>query len=305
MAKPRVTLVTSDLYPNLEKDEEALPDALSDAGMEPVIAQWDDPSVNWDNSGVCVVRSVRNYAARREEFLNWAHSVPRLLNHPDVLTWNSDKHYMIELEKRGVPIVPTTWLEPGAHLDKQRVHSRFPAHGDFVVKPAVSSGARDIGRYTANDTRSRMAAILHSMELLQSGRSVMVQRYLEDVDVHGELSLIYFNGLISHAVEKKAMLDPFEETSGELQKETIIEGFQPNAQEWEWGEKLRVHLHDYVKERMGHDLSFLFTRFDVIKDGKGSFHLMEVSLVDASLYLSSIEGGVQAFTDAIAARVFW
>lgn len=305
MAKPRVTLVTSDIYPHLTNDEAGLPDALSDAGMEPVIAQWDDPSVDWDNAGVSVVRAVRNYAPRRKEFLEWAHSVPRLLNHPDVLTWNSDKHYMIELERRGVPVVPTTWLEPNAHLDKQRVHSRFPAHGDFVVKPAVSSGARDMGRYTANVTKSRMAAILHSMDLLKADRSVMVQRYLEDVDIHGELSLIYFNGLISHAVEKKAMLDPDEETSSEPQKEEIILGRQATAEEWAWGEKLRVHLHDYIKQRMGHDLAFLFTRFDVIKDGKGGFHLMEVSLIDSSLYLSSVDSGIQSFTDAIAARVFW
>lgn len=305
MTKPLVALITCEQFPQLAPDDAELPDALADAGMEPLIVRWDDPDFDWSKPRINVVRSVRDYAQRHQEFLQWSTTVPRLLNHTDILHWNSDKHYLIDLEKRGIPVVPTTWLEPGIGLDKQRVHSRFPAHGDFVVKPAVSSGARDMGRYTANQTQSRRDAILHSMSLLEQGRSVMIQRYLEDVDQCGELSLIYFNGLISHVVEKDAMLEPLEEPHKEWQTNREVAGRQPNSVEWSWGESMRTVLHGYVKERLGHDLAFLYTRFDVVPDGKGSFHLMEISLVDASLYLKSTDTALRNFTDAIAARVFW
>lgn len=305
MTKPKIALITCKEYPELEPDDAGLVESLADANMDPVIVAWDDPNYDWSTSRVNVVRSVRDYAPRRDEFLAWTRRVPRLLNHPDVMEWNSDKHYLIELEKRGIPVVPTTWLEPHQGLDKQRVHSRFPAGGDFVVKPAVSSGARDLGRYTANKTKSRMDAILHSMHLLDHDRTVMVQRYIKEVDTSGELSLIYFNGLLSHVVEKKAMLAPLEGPSKDLQKEKVTTAREATKLEWEWGETMREVLHGYVKERLGHDLAFLFTRFDVVPDGTGSFYLMEVSLIDASLYLSYYEPALANFVDAISTRVFW
>ncbi|MCW1065503.1 hypothetical protein OJ615_11135, partial [Streptococcus anginosus] len=75
---------------------QALPDALAERGIEPRIAVWNDPDVDWNEAGIVVLRSVRDYAKKRnyESFLRWAHSVPRLLNHPAVVDWNSDKHYL-------------------------------------------------------------------------------------------------------------------------------------------------------------------------------------------------------------------
>lgn len=234
MGKPRITLVTSAEMPNLYADEAGLLDALSERGADPQIAVWNDASVDWSQAGLCVVRSVSDYARDREAFLKWAKSIPRILNNPDVLEWNSDKHYMKELAARGLPVIPTTWLEPDRHLSKQQVHSRFPAMGDFVVKPAVSSGVRDIGRYTANDTKQRQAAILQATAQLKQGRSVMVQRYLEEIDIHGEISVVFFNGLLSHTVEKRAMLHPSSVTNPSMH-EAVVTAQNADEQAWEWG----------------------------------------------------------------------
>ncbi len=66
----------------------------------------------------------------------------RLSNPFPVIRWNTDKHYLAELEAAGVPVVPTIWLEPDLHLSGRALHTRFPAGGDFVIKPAVSAGSR-------------------------------------------------------------------------------------------------------------------------------------------------------------------
>ena len=66
-----------------------------------------------------VVRSTWDYFARREEFLAWAErvaAVTALHNPVSVLRWNSDKRYLRDLERAGVPIVPTTFVEPGEGL---------------------------------------------------------------------------------------------------------------------------------------------------------------------------------------------
>ncbi|MCK6210575.1 hypothetical protein KZX45_08470 [Georgenia sp. EYE_87] len=303
MSKPIVTLATCAALPQLSEDDAPLPDALAERGIEPRVAVWDDPSVDWSAAGTVVVRSVSDYAPRREEFVRWAESVPRICNHADVIRWNTDKHYLLELEKRGMPTIPTVWLEPERNLSKHQVHTRFPAGGDFVVKPAVSSGAHDTGRYTAVDAVSRQQAIGHAMDLLSQGRAVMVQRYLESVDQRGETALIFMNGLVSHAVEKEAMLHgPFR---GEVDApEEVAHARQATEAEWRLGEEARKAIHSYIKERMGRDEQLTFCRIDVV-EGEDGLHVMEVGLVDASLYLSTTPGAVDNFADAIAVRAFW
>ena len=302
--KPVVTLVTSENLPNLDPDEEHLPDALRDRGIEPRIAIWDDPSEDWSKAGVTVVRSVRDYARKRDKFLSWIDSVPRLLNHPDVLRWNTDKHYLQELEKRGLPIVPTAWLEPGDKLSRHQVHTRMPAGGDFVVKPAISSGGRGTGRYTSTDARSRSEAIVHVMDDMNDGRTVMVQRYLDSVDRQGELSLVYLNGLASYTVEKEPMLHP-RYRGGEAVTEEVARVHVATEDEWRWGEQIRKALHGYIKDRMGRDEQLLFNRVDVVEDGEGGFYVMEISLIDGKLYLKDVPEALDRFADAITVRAFW
>ena len=96
MSDPIVTLATCADFPHLDDDDRGLPDALRARGIEPRVAVWDDPDVDWSQSGTVVLRSVRDYATKGNysRFLQWARSVPRLANHPDVVTWNSDKHYL-------------------------------------------------------------------------------------------------------------------------------------------------------------------------------------------------------------------
>lgn len=308
MAKPIVTLATSVDFPDLDADDRALPDALAERGIDPRVAVWNDPDVDWTEAGVVVLRSVRDYAKRRhyDAFRAWTRTVPRLLNHPDVVEWNSDKHYLQELEKRGVPTIPTMWLEPEQNLSKHQVHTRFPAFGDFVVKPAISSGGRGTGRYTAIDAKSRSEAINDAVHHLGRGRTVMVQRYLEEVDRKGEVSLVYFNGVLSHAVEKAPMLHPsFRSIDEEDVHEEIVTAREPSEQEWLWGERVRKAIHGLIKGRSKRDIQLLFNRVDVVSDGQGGFYLMEVSLIDAGLYLSSAPVALDNFADAIAQRVFW
>ena len=306
MTKPIVTLATSADFPNLDEDDRSLPDALRERGIEPRVAIWDDPAVNWDDAGVVVMRSVRDYATKDKyaAFLEWARSLSRVANHSDVVTWNSDKHYLGRLADLGVPMIPTTWLEPTAGLSKHQVHTRFPAQGDFVVKPAISSGGRGTGRYTSTHAGSRSQAINDAMHHLRHGRSVMVQRYLQQVDRGGEISLVYFNGILSHAVDKAPMLHPRFRSTDEVHEE-IVTAREPSEQEWLWGERVRKAIHGLIKEHAGRDIQLLFNRVDMVGDGQGGFYLMEVSLIDAGLYLGSTPDALDNFADAIAQRVFW
>ena len=251
-----------------------------------------------------VVRSVSDYASDRQAFLEWTKQLRRVQNSADVLNWNTDKHYLKELAALGMPTIPTNWLEPEQNLSKHQIHTRCPAFGEFVVKPAVSSGVRDIGRYTTVDTRQRQAAMRQVQGLLGEGRSVMIQRYVEEIDLHGEISLVFFNGLVSHAVEKRSALHPASVSDAAVH-EAVVTAEAADSVAWKWGEEIRRVLHGYVRSRLGHDEQFLFNRVDLVPDGKGSFLVMEVSLVDADLYLGATPGALGNFADAISARAHW
>lgn len=307
VSDPIVTLVTAAAFPELDSDEAGLPDALRERGIEPRIAVWNDPSVDWSNAGTVVVRSVRDYAPNRLEFIEWAKSVPRLLNPASVIEWNTDKHYLKELAKRGMPTIDTMWLEPSQNLSRHQVHTRMPAYGDFVIKPAISSGGRGTGRYTSTDGTSRMNAISDAIHHLEKGRTVMVQRYHQEVDHSGEVSLIYLNGLPSYMVKKEPMLHP-RFRGGNTVQEEIAHSKQATEDEWRWGERIRKALHSYIKDTSGRDEQLLFNRVDIVRGGPNDeeeFYVMEISLIDGSLYLSADESNLEKFADAIAVRAFW
>lgn len=304
MSKPRLLLATSASMPNLYPDDAGLLDALADRGFDPSIEVWNDKNVNWEDAAATVVRSVVDYASHRAEFLQWANSVPRILNQADILEWSSDKHYLIELEKRGLDIIPTTWISAAKNYSKQQVDARFPALDDFVLKPTVSSGQRDIGRYSVESADQKRHALDHAMKLLQSGRDLMLQRYESAIETYGEISFVFFNGLLSHAVEKQGALAPKQEND-ETIHEVEVSPYEPSLEEMRWVEVLRRAVHGYIRDRRGHDEQMLYLRADLVPDGEGKFLVMEVALADANLYLNQVEGGLENFADAISVRVFW
>ena len=110
---PRVALATCHFKPTLDDDGPALLAALAAAGVDASVEVWDDTHVDWSSYDLVVVRSTWDYIERREEFLAWAVTVPRLANPAGVLAWNTDKRYLADLPDAGVPVVPTVFVSPG------------------------------------------------------------------------------------------------------------------------------------------------------------------------------------------------
>ena len=111
-SRPTIALVTCATLPELDPDDRLLIEPLRAAGVAAVPAVWDDATVDWAGFDLVVIRNTWDYPARRTEFLNWARLVPKLRNPADVIAWNTDKRYLAQLAVAGVPIVPTTWLDP-------------------------------------------------------------------------------------------------------------------------------------------------------------------------------------------------
>jgi len=161
MATPQVLLVTCAEWPDGEPGAAALDAALAERGVAARWVNWDDPDVDWA-SALVAVRSTWDYDARRDEFMAWAASVPRLMNGVEVFAWNTDKAYLVELAAAGLPVVPT-----------------FVLDGAAVVKPRVGAGGRGV--------------VVLDEVALGSGH-VVVQPLVESVRTEGEYSVFVLGG---------------------------------------------------------------------------------------------------------------
>jgi glutathione synthase/RimK-type ligase-like ATP-grasp enzyme len=278
----RVALATCAEVADGDEDSPGLVAALAARGAEAVPAVWDDPNVDWTAFDLVVVRSTWDYAERRDQFLDWAASLPWVLNDVEVLRWNTDKHYLQRLDEAGVPVVPTSFVEPGEHFK--------PPDGRFVVKPAVSAGARHAAVYEPGDAEE---AREHVARLNAMGRTMMVQPYVDAVDEFGETEVIYLAGSYPHAVIKAALLRPGQAPGTGLYLEEDMRANEPSRAERDVADRALAALASN---------SLLLARVDVAATPEGPV-VLEVELTEPSLYLGYADGATERFADAISAAV--
>lgn len=291
--RSRVALVTCDQIPELDADDQLVVPALRERGVDAVPVVWDAPTVDWASFALAVIRSPWDYVARHEEFVAWAAKVPRLANPADVVTWNTDKRYLRELATAGVPVVPTTWVEPGEAWEP-------PPGGDFVVKPAVGAGSLDSGRYQLDQAEHRELAAAHVARLQAAGRLVMVQPYLAAVDTYGETALMFFpadgDHAFSHAIRKGAMLTgPDQATEGPYKEESIRPRSPLDAE-------LEIARQALAAVPGGAD-RLLYARVDLIPGPDDLPVLVELELTEPSLFLAMAGSAPARFAEAIVARL--
>jgi hypothetical protein len=288
-----IALVTCTQVAELEDDDQLLIDPLDEHGLLATPVIWDDPAVDWDAYGLAVLRSPWDYAPRRDEFVAWAASVPRLANPAAVVEWNTDKQYLAELAAAGVRIVPTTWVSPDAAASWPP-----PTDGHWVIKPSISAGSRDTGRYDMSRVDHREQARMHIDRLVDEGRTVMVQPYLEAVDTYGETALMFVatgSGLgFSHAIRKGPLLDGPDLGLPGLYKPEAITARRPSAAEQALAEQVLAAMPAGLGE-------LLYARVDVIPGPDGAPMVIELELTEPSLFLGFAAGAPERFADAIAA----
>jgi glutathione synthase/RimK-type ligase-like ATP-grasp enzyme len=292
--KTAVALVTARAAHGLDEDMPPLLAAFASAGAHAEIMDWDDPEAEWARFDAALLRSAWDYTERLPEFLDWIERVDvltALLNPAAVLRWSADKHYLRDLERLGVPVVTTTFAEPGA--DAREVLNEFlerEACAELVVKPAVGAGSRDTRRHARASTAETTD---HVRELLDAHRAVLLQPYFEGVDQHGETALIYINGRFSHAIRKGPLLPlGAPATDGLFAPETITRR-EPGADERAVADRTLAAL-PYGR--------LLYARVDLIRDAAGKPCVLELELAEPSLFLSHAPGCAEQLASATLAR---
>jgi glutathione synthase/RimK-type ligase-like ATP-grasp enzyme len=266
---------------NLDPDSPVLLGALAGVGVAGELAVWDG-DVDWSRFDLVVVRSTWDYTSRREQFLEWARSLTRVENPYPVLEYSSDKHYLADLAARGHRVVDSRFVHRGAE-------PVFP-DGDFVVKPSVGAGSMLAERYGPHQHDQ---ARDHVTALHEGGRDALVQPYVSSVDSAGERGLVFVEGQFCHAMAKRAMLNtPAAERHQLFRREQMSKvDVDDDA----------VGVARHVLEDLGFE-HLLYARVDLVRDDEG-WLLMELELVEPSLYLSYDDETARRFAAAIKSRL--
>ena len=283
MPRPLVLLASCASLPEPDVDEPLLVDALRARGVDARVAAWDgEGAIDW-RADACVIRSTWNYHLRRDAFVAWAKRVAEvtpLFNPPRIVEWSTDKSYLLDLEGAGIAIAPTEFLDRGSTAT---LRATMDARGwdDVVVKPRVSAASFSTLRARRDDLADGER---HLAELLRT-RDVMVQRYVRSVEGHGERSIVFIDGALTHAVRKSPRFSGgVESVSGALPIEDDERAF---------AERVLAHVGTG---------GLLYARVDVARDDAGAPLVMELELVEPSLFLAQSRAALDRFADAILRR---
>ncbi|MEM0962858.1 MAG: hypothetical protein AAGK21_10030 [Bacteroidota bacterium] len=283
---PHCAFLTTDALDDFVTYDHDAVAPLAARGWETTFVPW-RAGADWDAYDLVVIRSPWDYQDAPDDLLAVLEAIEasaaRLENPLAVVRWNLRKTYLRDLETAGVPIVPTRWAEDGlTHTLLADADRSWSASG-LVAKPIVSANADGTFRLSA---RNRWGEALEAL----GSRPSLIQPFVPAVVDEGEFSVFVFAGDVSHTILKTPAGGDFrvqEEHGGRIQ------GVEP--------EPALLELTRAALAAVPHDGDLLYARVDAVRLDDGRFAVMELELIEPSLYFPYAEGSAERFADAVAA----
>lgn len=264
--------------------------AMADFGWEVNPVVWRDSSIDWDRYDAVYICTPWDYPQHIDEFIrvlqNIEDSSAVLANPLSLVQWTLAKSYLRDLEQQGAGIVPSIWFDD---IDTTQIPSWFESLGTdkVVIKPEVGANAQDT--YVLNNPLA--GEMVSLLQKTYHERAFFVQPFMDNIQSEGEFSLFYFSGEYSHAILKVPKDGDFrvqEEYGGDIQS------VQPSRQLLDAGQ----HVMSLV------DPQPVYMRVDFVRAADGQFLLIELELIEPSLYLRTDQGAAARFAAAFDQYIF-
>lgn len=267
--------------PEDDVDLELLRDSFQHVGIDARILPWHDEA-DWQAAEPTLIRSTWNYIAHLADFRRWlkrrAEQAP-LWNPLSVIEGNLHKRYLLELARRQVPTVPTLLFERGTRVDLARIAAEQNWQ-EIVVKPAIGAASFETHRLCADEIAGQSL-----LDSLLSHQDMLLQPYLASVEGYGERALVWIAGEFTHAVRKTPRF------SGDV--EQVSEALEISPAERCVGlQALAPIAH-----------AALYARVDVAPDAQGNPLVMEMELVEPSLFLRQSPAALARLVEAVVHRL--
>ena len=267
---------------NLLKEDRILAKALADRGVTCHRIAWSRPDVDWGKFDAGVFRTTWDYFERLPAFLSWLERAPLpLINPVETILWNLDKRYLLDLDRRGIPIVPTHLVERGGERDLVKLLDRL-GWTDAIIKPTVSAAAHETWRVTPQ-TSTRWPELIETQAML-------IQPFQTSIVEHGEFTLMLMDGRYTHGVLKRARAGDFrvqDDHGG------TVHPWTPDAEEIAFAE---AAMKACEKEAV-------YGRVDLVRDDAGKLRVMEIELVEPELWFRFHPPAAQALANALVTKL--
>lgn len=259
---------------------------LHKLGWEVETISWRNGQVDWNRFDAVIIRSTWDYQQDYQAFLDVLRQIDRssarLENNLRLVEWNIDKKYLRDLQQKGVEIVPTLWHEAYEKNDLEGFFDELKSD-QIIIKPRISAGAED----TFWITREHVMGFHNPLSQAFKDRPFMVQPFMPRIVSEGEFSVFFFREDYSHTILKTPKTDDFrvqEEHGGLLKKVEPEEKLLATARQvWETIQPAP-----------------LYTRADFVRTQDETFALMELELIEPSLYFNLDPESPMRFAKAFA-----
>ena len=284
----RVAFLSTDNLENFFTYDKLLIEPMKKIGWIAEEISWRKENVNWRDYDSVIVRSTWDYQNDSEKFisvLEKINNVSHLENDLDLMKWNMNKNYLFDLEQKGVKIVDTIW-ENNFKTNLAHIYFEKLNTDEIIIKPNISANADNTFRLT----KEKLKQNLKVLEKIFWTREFMVQPFLKNIIDEGEYSLFFFNGKFSHSVLKKPKGNDFR----------VQEEHGGNIQPFKVSSELILIAENIIKK-----LSTipLYGRVDLVRTKENEFALIELELIEPSLYLNKDDQSPLRFVKAFAEKL--
>lgn len=281
----RCAFITMDSMEGFVCDDDLAIPALKELGWDVEKVSWRARGTDWARYAVVVIRSPWDYPTDAPRFLALLDEIEAsgtpLLNPPELVRWNLHKSYLKWLEERDVNVVPTHWLNKPRQADILALFDEYDCD-TMVIKPAVGANAEHAHVLYKGSLDQDWPGI----EPIFERRQAMVQPFRHAIQSEGEYSLMFVDGKISHTIRKTPKAGDFRSQEEHGADITLVE---PEA--------LLVRRASEAVSALS--LRPLYGRADMIRNPEGDFEIMELELVEPSMYLRMDPEAPMRFARAI------
>ena len=279
----KIGLLTCEKLPELTLADQQLIPELAKHNIVAKALIWNDKTINWNEFDYLIFRNTWDYFEKETEFNLWLDQIEKLgiktLNAIEIIKQNKHKFYLREMEKKGILILPTIFIDKNANLNLAEI---LPKHWKkAVIKPAFSAGSYLTSVFDA----SAIEKTNNEYTKLAQEKELLLQEFVPEIQTLGETSFIFFNKKFSHAINKKPIDGDFRVQSQFGGKYNLI---HPNQELIDKAQKVVNTFHDKL----------LYARVDgIVIDTE--LHLMEIECIEPDLYFEISEGALERFVASI------
>jgi hypothetical protein len=285
----KVALLTCQELEGYFAYEEHLDRALEKSNIDFEWVIWTNwKEVDWDKYSAVLIRTTWDYQKKIDEFLeamSFISSKTKLFNSFSIVKWNHSKDYLLEFNETETKPVPTQEIFIKCKDDLAGLFEELESE-ELIIKPFISATAHDTFHLNRDNWESHLDEIIK----VNQKKRMMVQPFLVNIQNEGEYSLHFFDGEFSHAILKTPKNGDFrsQEEYGSHIQSTV-----PNEKMLDFAHKVLSKLEEKL----------LYARVDFVRSETGEFFLMELELIEPSLYFGHGEGSAEKLVKALIKRI--